>query len=516
MEAVHSPLIAGLMNPAIYPHPCTHVELVETHISWVLLTGLRAYKIKKPVDLGFVNFTTLERRRHFCEEELRLNRRTAPDLYLEIVPITGSVENPQIGGNGPVIDYAVCMLQFDQHKLLSNLSLNELQPVQVDALADQCAELHRHALVAKTTSVFGSPEKIMKPVCENFDALRDGDESIRTLSNTLKEQTELQFSRLRHVFDDRKRNGMVRECHGDLHLGNMFLQNDQVTVFDGIDFSEDLRWIDIVSDVAFTVMDFEDRGYHHLANRFLNRWLERTGDYAGLHVLPFYCVYRAVVRAKVDVIRMLQPSLSFSDRRHLANDCRGYLELAQRYTVTRRPALMITMGPSGSGKTTAAQRLIDSTDTVRIRSDVERKRLYGLAPEALSTPELKAKMYSADATAATYDHLARLANQVIDAGFPVVVDATFLKHAERERFSRLADVLGVPFLIIECTVTQSKLRERIRQRQQGSPDASEADQIVLQSQLQTMEPTDSKEQQCVIDADAGNLAELVQRRMSTV
>ena len=514
MEAVHSRLIAGLMNPAIYPHPCTHVELVETHISWVLLTGLRAYKIKKPVDLGFANFTTLERRRHYCEEELRLNRRTAPDLYLEVVPVTGSAEDPQIGGSGAVIDYAVCMLQFDQHKLLSQLPLNELRPDQVDALADHCAEFHGRARVANTTCVFGLPEEIMKPVRENFDALRNADESIRTLISTLRAQSELQYSRLRQAFDDRKQNGMVRECHGDLHLGNMFLQNDQVTVFDGIEFSENLRWIDIVNDVAFTVMDFEDRGCHKLANRFLNRWLERTGDYTGLHVLPFYCAYRAVVRAKVDAIRMLQPSLSFSDRRHLANDCRGYLELAQRFTVTRQPALMITMGPSGSGKTTAAQRLIDSTDAVRIRSDVERKRLYGLAPEAHSTPALKARMYSTDATAATYDHLAGLANQVIDAGFPVVVDATFLKHAERERFSRLADALGVPFLIIQCAVKQGTLMERIRHRQQGSPDASEADQTVLQSQLQTMEPTGSKEQQCVIDADADNLVELVQRRIS--
>jgi aminoglycoside phosphotransferase family enzyme/predicted kinase len=513
MAAAHSTLIAGLMNPAIYPHPCTHVELVETHISWVLLTGLRAYKIKKPVDLGFADFTALERRRHFCEEELRLNRRTAPGLYLDVVPITGSAGNPQIGGSGPALDYAVRMLQFDQHSLLSNLSLNKLRPVQVDALADQCAEFHRRAPAAEPTSMFGVPEQIMTPVLANFDTLRNAHESVRTLSYELNQQAESHFSRLRQIFHDRRLNGMIRECHGDLHLGNMFLQNGQVTIFDGIEFNESLRWIDVVNDVAFTVMDFENRGFHNLANRFLNRWLERTGDYSGLHVLPFYCAYRAVVRAKVTAVRMNQPGLSFSVRRHLKNDCRSYLKLAQQYTVRRRPALMITMGPSGSGKTTATQRLLEGTDTVRIRSDVERKRLYGLAPEARSSTDLKSKMYAAEATAATYDCLAGIAAQVIDAGFPVVVDATFLKRTERDRFSRLAGALGVPFLIIRCEAGPGELRGRIGKRTQ---DASEADESVLQSQLQTMEPIDSNEQQYVIDAGAGDLAEMVQRRMNKI
>jgi uncharacterized protein len=504
-------LIDGLLNPAIYPHPCTHVELVETHISWVLLTGLRAYKIKKPVDFGFVDFTTLERRRYFCEEELRLNRRTAPELYLEVVPITGSNETPRIGGSGPVIEYAVRMLQFDQEKLLSKLPVSHLRPAQVDALADQCAELHMHARAAETTSVFGLPDEIMKPVRANFNVLRNADESIRSLGHALEEQAESQFLRLRTIFDDRRKKGMIRECHGDLHLGNMFLQNDVVTIFDGIDFNENLRWIDIVSDIAFTVMDLEDRGAHGSASCLLNRWLERTGDYSGLHVLPFYCAYRAAVRGKVDAIRMRQPSLSLSGQRDVANNCRRYLKLAQKYSVRDRPALMITTGPSGSGKTTVTQQLLDATDTIRIRSDVERKRLYGLALEEHSTPELKAEMYSAEATAATYDRLAMMALQVIESGFPVVIDATFLKRAERQRFLQIADAIGVPFVIVNCTAASGTLRKRIKQRRL---DASEADVKVLQSQLQTMEPLDSNEQKYVIEAGAGNLAEEVQRRMN--
>lgn len=514
METVHTPVIDALRNPALYPHPCMHVELVETHISWVLLTGLRAYKIKKPVDLGFVNFTSLDRRRHFCEEELRLNRRLAPELYLDVVPITGTADRPEIGGTGTVLEYAVRMLQFEQRQLLSRLPPDELEPVHIDSLADCCADFLSEATVAERGSVFGTPAQIMQPVRDNFEVLKHGDESLKACVATLEQRAELQFARLNPIFADRKRDGMIRECHGDLHLGNMFLNHDQIVVFDGIEFSDELRWIDIINDIAFAVMDFADRGRHNLARRFLNRWLERTGDYSGLSVLPFYCAYRAAVRAKIDAIRMQQPSLSFSDQRHLSSDCRGYLELALRYTVGGHPALIITMGPSGSGKTMVTQRLIEATDTIRIRSDVERKRLFGLRPEESSRPELKMAMYAAEATARTYDRLAELAGQVIDAGFPVVVDATFLYRSERARFAQLARRLRIPFLIIKCEAAEATLQDRIRQRHQQAGDASEADTAVLRAQLRSIEPLSAAEEQSAVNSTSEHLTTAVTELVS--
>jgi aminoglycoside phosphotransferase family enzyme/predicted kinase len=497
METTETRIVDGLLTPEIYPHPSTGVELVETHISWVLLTGLRAYKIKKPVNLGFVDFTTLERRKHFCEEEIRLNRRLAPDLYLDVVPITGSIDNPQIDGEGPVIEYAVRMRQFDKAHLLTALPPIELTVTRIEQLADDCAAFHGRADAVAPDSHFGTPESNFKPVLENFAAMGNCDDSICESVADLRERVDFLFGRLIHAFKERKLNGRVRECHGDLHLGNMFLQDAQIAIFDGIEFNDSLRWIDVVNDIAFLVMDLTVRGHRDLANRFLNRWLEQTGDYDGLKVLSFFCSYRAAVRAKVDVIRIHQPDVAFSEQRHLAHDCCDYLKLAQQYLIRHPPSLTITMGLSGSGKTTATERLIDTTDVIRIRSDVERKRMHGLGLMETSAEEIKSRMYSEQSTAAVYDRLKQLAATVIDAGYPVVVDATFLKRSQRQSFARLAESLGVPFAIIHCQANESVLRERIRDRQAEGGDASEAGEDVLDSQLKIIALPDAPEQERV-------------------
>jgi aminoglycoside phosphotransferase family enzyme/predicted kinase len=489
------------------------VELVETHISWVLLTGLRAYKIKKPINPGFADFSTLERRRHFCEEELRLNRRLAADLYLDVVPITGTADNPQINGTGPAIEYAVRMLQFDHSRLLSRLEESELKTVHIDNLANLCAEFHREARVAESRSVFGTPDQVMQPVRDNFVELRRADVGMTELLSLLEQKSESLFAKLNGVFETRRRDGMIRECHGDLHLGNMFLQGDQVAVFDGIEFNDEFRWIDIISDIAFAVMDLEDRGYTAFAHRFLNRWLEMTGDYTGMAVLSFYCAYRAVVRAKVDAIRMGQSDKGSDDWQHLANDCDGYLKLAAGYLADRSPALMITTGLSGSGKTTVTQGLLESGGMIRIRSDVERKRLHGLAAEEQSDRELKSQMYSSSATEETYDRLAELVQQIIASGYSVIVDATFLRQAERERFAVLAGDLNVPFLILNCHASHEVLRERIRKRLRSGTDASEADLAVLELQIRHAEPLSEAELSVAVDADEADLPGAIELRL---
>ena len=493
-------LVDALMNPAVYPHPCAHVTLEETHISWVFLTGLRAYKIKKPVDLGFVDFTSLETRRHCCFEELRLNRRLAPELYLDVVAITGTVDRPEINGQGPVIDYAVCMVQFDHLKLLSRLDRNILTLDHMNGLADQCAEFHVTAAQADICSQFGSPDRIRSALDDNFETLKKADAGLIRRISMIQEAAHRQFEKLVDTFHERKAMAMIRECHGDMHLGNMFLQNDRVTVFDGIEFSDDFRWIDVINDIAFLMMDLDDRGYHGFSNRFVNRWLERTGDYEGLAVLRFYCDYRAMVRAKIDVIRMHQPDVSFTDQRHLANDCCEYLTLAEAYLTELSPSLTITMGPSGSGKSTVSQSMIDRGDMIRIRSDVERKRLFGLSADDVSTDDLRVRLYSAETTEATYDRLAELATTVINAGYPVIVDATFLHRSQRDRFHRLTQRLDVPFRIVKCSASESELRDRVEARQKTASDASEANLRVLERQLLDSDALDPDEEIFAVDA----------------
>ncbi|HEY8554315.1 MAG TPA: AAA family ATPase [Burkholderiales bacterium] len=483
-------LIAALQDPRRYPHPVERVERLETHISYVLLAGDYAYKIKKAVDLGFLDFRTLSARKHYCEEELRLNRRLARDLYLDVVPVTGSPDRPVLGGAGPVMEYAVKMRRFPQEQLLSRLiAEGRLTGAHIDALADEVAEFHARAAVASPADGYGTPAAIATPARDNFAQIRAaGAAPDMSALAALERWTTAQLDALDPEFRRRKRAGCVRECHGDLHLGNVALIDDRVTIFDALEFSADLRWIDVINEIAFTVMDLQDRRRPDFARRFLNRYLEHTGDYPGLALLPFYVVYRALVRAKVHWLRAHQPGVDDAARARLVAQYRAYLALARRETEPRRPALVVTHGFSGSGKTTHTQALIEAIDAVRLRSDVERKRLHGLPALARTGSGISEGVYAADATARTYARLLELAGHVLAAGYSAVVDATFLQRAPRDAFRRLAAARGVPFVIVDFAVDEATLRARLAARARSARDASEADVAVLEHQLATHEP----------------------------
>ncbi len=490
------PLIAALHEPQRYDHPVERVTLVETHISWVLLTGRYVYKIKKPVDLGFLDFSTLDKRRHFCEEELRLNRRLAPEIYLAVVPITGTPANPRFGGPGTPIEYAVQMREFPQEAQLDRvLARGELKPGHIDDLAARLADFHQYAAVAGPESLFGTPERVWHPVNENFEQIRARiDETQRPPLERLAQWSRTAFEQLRDDFTARKRDGFVRECHGDAHLANMVLMDSRVVPFDCLEFNDNLRWIDVINEVAFTVMDLEDRGQSAYARRLLNAYLERTGDYAGLKVLRFYQVYRALVRAKVAAIRLRQAGLSNVERERIGASYRSYIELAERYTHPTQSVLMIAHGLSGTGKTTLTQALVEQLGAIRVRSDVERKRLHGLAAAARSGSTLNEGLYTAEAGARTYDRLAELARAITSAGHRVILDATFLRRAQRDRMHALAEELRVPFLILAFTASEPTLRERVVVREQTGADASEAGLAVLEHQLASADPLTAGEQ----------------------
>ncbi len=478
------------------------VEVVETHISWVLLVGGYAYKIKKAISLGFLDFSTLEKRRFYCAEELRLNRRLAPDLYLEAVAISGSAGQPRLNSGEPAIEYAVKMRRFPQSGLLDQALLRgDLTAATIDAIARKIADFHAAIAVAAGDSPFGTSQRVHQPVAENFAQIR----AQRGIPphpelDELERWSEREYRARQAAFAARKAQGCIRECHGDLHLGNIVLLDGEAVPFDGIEFNENLRWIDVVSEAAFLAMDLQDRQQPRLARRFLNAYLEQTGDYAGLAVLRYYLAYRAMVRAKVAAIRAGQSDPAGAEQEGLRNLLNGYIELAQGYTRPARPFLAITHGLSGSGKTTATQALLEAMEVFRIRSDVERKRLYGLKPEARSDG---AGIYSPEATRRTYDKLAELARGIIRSGFPAIVDAAFLKPRERAAFRELARELGVPFAILDFTAPASLLRERVEQRRRHGHDASEADVAVLENQLRYGEALDGAERAEVIAVDTG-------------
>ena len=422
-------LITALLDTRCYPHPVDKVRVIETHISWVLLAGDYAYKIKKAVDLGFLNYSDLASRRICCEEEIRLNRRTAPDIYLDTVAIGGSADDPKFG-DLPAIEYAVRMHRFDSDHLLDSLLMRcKLTPQHIDRLAATIARFHADLPALETDSAFGTAASIHAAAQQNFEQMRlllteDVDrESIAVLSRA----SEDEFAACKHIFEARRAQGFVRECHGDLHLGNVVLIGDEPVLFDCIEFNPALRWIDVMDEVAFTMMDMLHRNHPDLAWRFLNANLEASGDYAGASVLRFYLAYRAAVRAKVCAIRAAQPDITQRAREKELHACRSYLTLARQCLPPRQAALIITHGLPGSGKTTFSQHALQQIGAIRIRSDVERKRLHGLS--ALESS--RGGIYGQEATLRTYARLHELAQELLSAGYPVIVDAAFLKRDER-------------------------------------------------------------------------------------
>lgn len=496
--------IASLLKPDIYDHPVESVELVETHISWVLLTGQFAYKIKKPVNFGFLDFSTLEKRKFYCGEELRLNRRLAPDLYLDVVSIYGSEENPVLKGQGPAIEYAVKMKQFPQSSQLDRMLKAEgLDKSIIDKLARKVAQFHLSNNPAGESSHYGDLEHIQQPILENFQHIRNNinDRNINPLLVKLENWSKKQLEALAPILQQRKEQGAVRECHGDMHLRNIAFWEDNIIIFDCIEFNPNFHWIDVISEIAFLVMDLEDRNQHGLAQHFLNSYLEITGDYEGLRLLPMYKVYRAMVRAKVDALRASQEQPRTQEYEQTFKDFLQYLKLAESYTHPSKPCLLINHGVSGSGKSFTTRIILEKYPAVQIRSDVERKRLFQVRKGNDKFNNINQGIYTAEATRRTYDKLIELARTLLDAGFSVVIDAANLKLEQRQLFVKLAKEMQVPYFILNYKASVETLRERVKQRTQLGEDMSDATLTILKHQLANYEPLTEEEKPFTIDID---------------
>lgn len=507
-EELQGELVNSLLNAKCFPHTVSNPRLMQTHISWIILTGPFAYKIKKAVDLGFLDFSTLEKRRFFCEEELRLNRRFSPDLYLEVVPVTGTVKTPRIGGEGEVLDYAVKMREFPQTALLSYLAArNALDTAHIDQIATSLADFHRRAESVNThrkSLQFETFDPIARPVRENFNQLRQFSSvsrKSRQKLQLLEQWSEEHLEKLKPAFAERQADGFIRECHGDLHLGNITIIDGVIQFFDCIEFSPAFRWIDTFSELAFLLMDLEDYSYHRLAGRLLNRYLETTGDYNGLPLLSFYKVYRAMVRVKVNAIRLGQNNLATGERESAQTAFHRYLCRAEENTEKKAPFLAIMHGVSGTGKSTVSGRLAEEYGAIRLRSDVERKRLHGLADSDKSGSKMNAGIYSADATDKTYVTLAEISEHGLKAGYPVIVDATFLSRMKRHDFMAIANRHQIPFIIIDCRASESTLIARLKKRKKLTGEASEADIAVMRDQLENQNRLSVAEKHWTVTVD---------------
>lgn len=490
---------------------------IETHISWVVLAGAQVFKFKKPLALGFLDFSTLAQRKAACEDELRINRRTAPELYQAVVALLAPAQAPrlvplhQLQPQDEVLEYGVQMQRFGDGLLLGEqLAAGQLQPSHLSRLAERVAQLHASAALAPQHSDWGSPALVRQQAQANLDALAAlplPDAERHTL-RALQAWTEKEGQRLQSLMAARKAAGQVRECHGDLHLGNLVMLADGPQMFDAIEFSEALRFIDPMADVAFLCMDLEAQSRPDLGWHFLNGWLELTGDYAGLALLPWYGVYRALVRAMVAGLRWGQAATGDGpDRKEIGKgdaslqELQRYLALAHQLCQPRPRALWLAQGVSGSGKSYGSAPLVAERGMVRLRADVERKRLFGLAPTARSAGLVPQGIYGAGATERTYAQLLALAHSVLDAGFAVLVDATFLARHQRAPFMALAAEQQLPLAILAFDAPVPVLQERVQRRLQQGGDASEATLDVLAGQLARREPLDAEEQALAVHVD---------------
>jgi aminoglycoside phosphotransferase family enzyme/gluconate kinase len=471
-ETVLPPLIQQMQTPEFYPHDTEpEIKLIQTHVSYVLLTGDYAYKVKKPVDFGFLDYSTLEKRHHFCQEELRLNRRGAAELYLDVVPMTQAGEQFHLGGDGDPVEYAVKMRQFPQDALLTSLyDRGELTEELLVDLAKAIAQFHSIADTNDYIRSFGEIPKVRQSIDENYDQTETyiGGPQTQQQFDETRQYTDQFFANRQELFEERMRQGKIRECHGDIHLRNICYWNDKLYLFDCIEFNEPFRFADVMFDIAYIVMDLQARKRPDLCTLFLNTYLEQTGDWEGLKILPLYVSRQSYVRAKVTSFLLGDPGIPAADKQALSDTAALYYTLAWQVTKPKQGKLFVMAGLSGSGKTTTARKLAIQQEAIHIRSDAVRKHLGGIPLEQRGSDDL----YTPEMTQKTYGRLLDLGMQLASEGYTVVLDAKYDRQELRQDVISKAAAHQIPVQIIHCDAPMEVLRDRLQSRTGDIADAT--------------------------------------------
>jgi uncharacterized protein len=493
-----SPLIDQMMQPGFYPHPVTEpIELIQTHVSYVFLTGDYAYKVKKPVNFGFLDFSTLEKRQHFCLEELRMNQPIAPEIYLEVLPITQADDKFVLGGSDQPVEYVLKMCQFPQEALFIKLfEAGKLTEAHMEELGRVVAQFHAKAPTNDYIRSFGEVSKIREAFDENYQQSEKyiGGPQTKQQFEETQQFTDTFFAQQQELLATRRENNWIRECHGDLHLRNICLWNDKIQLFDRIEFNEDFRFVDVMFDIAYAVMDLEARQRPDLANAYLNTYVEQTGDWEGLQVLPLYLNRQSYVRAKVTSFLLDDPGVPDDAKQEAAAVASDYYRLAWEYTRSHQGRLILMSGLSGSGKTTVARQLARRLGAIHIRSDAVRKHLAGIPLEQ----EGGAEIYTSQMSEKTYGRLLELGVMLAKQGFPVILDAKYDRQVLRQDAIAQAKQHDLPIQIIYCTAPDEVLRDRLSSR---TNDVSDATADLLQHQKAAAEPFTEAEQSLVTELD---------------
>jgi hypothetical protein len=485
-------LLQAMQQPTFYPHLIeAPIQLLQTHISFILLTGPYAYKLKKSRNLGFLDFSSLDQRHHYLQEELRLNQRGAPDLYLEVLPITQQGDQFAFRGQGEVVEYTLKMRQFPQSCLFSRmLEQGLLTEDLMQDLGEVVAEYHRNSNSNDRIRRFGTVASVRQAFDENYVQTRDyiGGPQMESQLVATQAYTDHFFAERAEILEQRRQQHRIREGHGDLHLGNICYWQDQILLFDCIEFNESFRCVDVMYDVAYGVMDLDDHHRADLGNAYLNTYLEESGDWEGLQVLPLYLVRQAYVRAKVTSFQLNDDQIPAAEQKQAYQTAADYYRLAWSYTQPQQGQLFLMAGLSGSGKSTVGRWLARRINAIQIRSDAVRKHLGGLALHEQGSPEL----YTPAMSQRTYNRLIQLGLLLAREGYRVILDAKFDQRQWREQMITRASAAHLPLRILHCDAPPELLQERLRARHPGQ-DVTDATPDLLPQQQASWEVFTDKE-----------------------
>lgn len=490
----HPRLVEAMTKPGFYPHRPPEVETLQTHISFIFLAGDYVYKVKKAVDFGFLDFTSLEKRKHFCEEELRLNRRLAPDFYLDVVEIaedTGG--NINLEPRGRIIEYAVRMRRLPADRMLKKLlSEGRFSPPDMEKIARKVSDFHRQADTGGRIDENGAPAVIRHNQDENFE------QTEKYIGTTIPGETYrfIQsfingfMDRHRPLFERRVREHRIRDCHGDLHIEHICLV-DGVVIFDCIEFNERFRFGDAAAEVAFLAMDLDFNGYPDHATAFVDAYVHHSADIELVKLLNFYRAYYAYVRGKVISFRLDDRGIGERDREAAKELASRYFDLAYAYAARpERKTLILTAGLMGTGKSILASRLASLLRADLIRTDVVRKEMLHIDPGEHRYEEFGKGIYSEEVSRRVYDRALETAASRLRAGKSVIIDASFKSRTERLKAAQMAKDLQADFFILECRLPDRLITQRLKARMSEKGEVSDGRADLLGAQKGDFEAID--------------------------
>ncbi|MFW6014668.1 MAG: AAA family ATPase [Candidatus Nanoarchaeia archaeon] len=466
-------IIQKMLEPGFYNEKPEKIEQKQTHISHVFLTDEYAYKVKKSVDFGFLDFTSLEKRKFYCEEEIRLNKRLSPDIYEGVVPITKN----GVEASGEPLEYAVKMKRLPEEKIMAKL-LNkyEVGYKDIKEMALLLAKFYKNAARSKEIDRFATTEAMKKNTDQNFEQTKDYDVFDKEKYEFIKKATN-EFYKKDYLFNERIKEEKIAECHGDLHSGNIFLL-PEIKIFDCVEFNKGFRYSDVANDIAFLAMDLDKQRQEALSKYLISKYVDITGDYTLYAVLDFYKCYRAFIRAKINAFMLDDNNIDKGEKEKIREECKDYLEDAYHYAIifsNQKPAVIISCGLTATGKSRWLRIASDIVNSPVLRTDEIRREVFNLTGNEEKDDDYRKEYYNEKARQKVYDKMFSKAKKILSLGGKVSLDASFISKNNREEVKALAEKYNAEFIIINTNAKEETVKERLKQRQMQKDNISDAD-----------------------------------------